>query len=146
MTTQQMIMDDLNDQQVKSLCIGQAGENLVRFANVRTGAKNAAGRTGIGAVMGSKKLKAVAARGTLGVEIAHPEEALKLYEEKLRQLARFPASGPAIQNAPRRYPLRAFLIGKFPYSIIAGPIDGVMTIVAVAHTSREPGYWRDRVD
>jgi plasmid stabilization system protein ParE len=71
---------------------------------------------------------------------------LDAYEEKLRQLARFPASGPPIQNAPGGYPLRAFLIGKFPYSIIAGPIDGVMTIVAVAHTSREPGYWRGRVD
>jgi toxin ParE1/3/4 len=71
---------------------------------------------------------------------------LDAYEEKLRQLARFPASGPAVQNAPGRYPLRAFLIGKFPYSIIAGPIDGVITIVAVAHTSREPGYWRGRVE
>ena len=92
MTTQQIIRDDLDDQQVKSLCIGQAGENLVRFANVRTGQKNAAGRTGIGAVMGSKKLKAVAARGTLGVEIAHPEEAFKVYEEKLRQVLRSKAT------------------------------------------------------
>ena len=71
---------------------------------------------------------------------------LDAYEEKLRQLARFPASGPAIQNPPGGYPLRAFLIGKFPYWIIAGPIDGVMTVVAVAHTSREPGYWRGRID
>lgn len=92
MTAQQMIRDDLNDQQVKSLCIGQAGENLVRFANVRTGQKNAAGRTGIGAVMGSKNLKAVAARGTLGVEIAHPEEAFEVYEEKLRQVLRSKAT------------------------------------------------------
>jgi len=90
--TQQMIRDDLNDQQVKSACIGQAGENLVRFANVRTGAKNAAGRTGIGAVMGSKKLKAVAARGTLGVELAHPEEALRLYEEKIRKVLKSKAT------------------------------------------------------
>lgn len=71
---------------------------------------------------------------------------LKAYEEKLRQLARFPTSGPAIKNAPGGYQLRAFLVGKFPYSIIAGPIEGVMTIVAVAHTSREPGYWRGRVE
>jgi plasmid stabilization system protein ParE len=46
---------------------------------------------------------------------------LDAYEEKLRQLARFPASGPAIEKAPGGYPLRAFLIGKSPYSIIAGP-------------------------
>lgn len=81
--TQQMIKDELDNHDVKVFCIGQAGENLVRFANVRTGAKNAAGRTGIGAVMGSKKLKAIAARGTLGVDIANPEEALKLYEKKI---------------------------------------------------------------
>jgi len=39
---------------------------------------------------------------------------LDAYEEKLRQLARFPASGPAIENAPGGYPLRAFFIGEFP--------------------------------
>lgn len=71
---------------------------------------------------------------------------LDAYEDKLRQIGRFPASGPVIQNPPGGYPLRAFLIGKFPYSIIAGPIAGVMTIVAVAHTSRDPGYWRRRVE
>ncbi|MGB3052330.1 MAG: type II toxin-antitoxin system RelE/ParE family toxin [Polyangiales bacterium] len=70
---------------------------------------------------------------------------LEAYEEKLRQLARFPESSPLIENAPAGYPLRAFLVGKFPYSIIAGPIDGVVTIVAIAHTSREPSYWRSRV-
>jgi len=43
--------------------IGPAGENLVRMASVMTGLKNAAGRTGMGAVMGSKKLKAIVARG-----------------------------------------------------------------------------------
>ena len=41
------------------LAIGQAGENLVRYANVRTSVKNAGGRTGMGAVMGSKNLKAI---------------------------------------------------------------------------------------
>ena len=90
--TQQMIREELGDEQVKSICIGQAGENLVRFANVRTGLKNAAGRTGMGAVMGSKKLKAIAARGTLGVEIAHPEEALRLYQEKARKALRSKAT------------------------------------------------------
>ena len=70
---------------------------------------------------------------------------LKAYEEKLRQLAYFPASGPVVTNAPGGYPLRTFLIAKFPYSIIACPIEGVVTIVAVAHTSRQPGYWRGRV-
>jgi aldehyde:ferredoxin oxidoreductase len=76
-TTQELIREELNDPEVKSLCIGVAGENLVRFANVMTGVKNAAGRTGMGAVMGSKNLKAIAVRGTLDLEIRFPEEALE---------------------------------------------------------------------
>ena len=55
---------------------GVAGEKMVRFANVRTGVKNAAGRGGMGAVMGSKNIKAVVASGTLGIQIADPERML----------------------------------------------------------------------
>jgi hypothetical protein len=58
---------------------------------------------------------------------------------------RFPESGPLIKNAPDEYQLRSFLIRKFRCSIIAGVIDGIPTIVAVAHASRHPGYWRDRL-
>jgi aldehyde:ferredoxin oxidoreductase len=67
--------------QVEAAVCGVAGENLVRFACVRTGVKNAAGRCGMGAVMGSKNLKAVVAKGKLGIEIAHPEELLETVEE-----------------------------------------------------------------
>jgi len=74
--TQGIIRDDNQDEEVKSLTIGIAGENRVRFANVRTGMKNSAGRTGMGAVMGSKNLKAVAARGTMDIEFSHPDELL----------------------------------------------------------------------
>jgi len=76
-TTQELIKEELNDPEIKALCIGVAGENLVRFANVMTGVKNAAGRTGMGAVMGSKNLKAIAVRGTLDLEIRFPEKALE---------------------------------------------------------------------
>jgi len=66
---------------IEAAVCGVAGENLVRFACVRTGVKNAAGRCGLGAVMGSKNLKAIAARGTDGIEIENPEEMLKTVEE-----------------------------------------------------------------
>ena len=79
---QDLIREELNDEEVQVMCIGPAGENLVRFANVRTGRKNAGGRTGMGAVMGSKNLKAIVVRGTSGIEIAHPEEALE-YNKKI---------------------------------------------------------------
>ena len=76
---QQNLRKDLG--QVETACCGVAGENLVRFACVRTGVKNAAGRCGLGAVMGSKNLKAIAARGTQGIKVAHPEEMLETVEQ-----------------------------------------------------------------
>jgi len=75
--TQWAIREELGDEDIKSAVIGQAGEKLVRYANVMTGIKNAAGRTGMGAVMGSKNLKAVAVRGTMDIRIAHPVDALE---------------------------------------------------------------------
>jgi aldehyde:ferredoxin oxidoreductase len=84
--TQWAIRDELNDQEVKSCVIGPAGENLVRFANVMTGIKNSAGRTGMGCVMGSKNLKAVAARGTMDIKIAHPEEAFEYNKRFIEQI------------------------------------------------------------
>jgi aldehyde:ferredoxin oxidoreductase len=75
--TQVLIRKELADREIKSITIGVAGENLVRFACVRSGVKNAAGRTGMGAVMGSKNLKAIAVRGSMPIEIFNPEAALK---------------------------------------------------------------------
>ncbi|MBL7119689.1 MAG: aldehyde ferredoxin oxidoreductase family protein [Dehalococcoidia bacterium] len=74
--TPAIIKRDHQDEDIKVTCIGVAGENLVRFANVLGGIKNAAGRTGMGCVMGSKNLKAIAARGTQGLPISYPAEAL----------------------------------------------------------------------
>jgi aldehyde:ferredoxin oxidoreductase len=84
--TQWAIREELGDEEVKSCVIGPAGENLVRYANVMTGIKNAAGRTGMGCVMGSKNLKAVAARGTLDIKIARPVEALEYNKRFIDQI------------------------------------------------------------
>ena len=70
---------------------------------------------------------------------------LKAYESKIRQLVRFPESGPLVKSAPAGHALRSFGIRGFRHSIIVGRFDGRSTIVAVAHQSREPGYWRDRL-
>jgi len=80
------IREDLGDQEVKSLVCGPAGENLVRFANVMTGIKNSGGRTGMGCVMGSKNLKAVAVRGTMDIKIARPAEALEYNKRFIDQI------------------------------------------------------------
>jgi len=84
--TQWTIREELGDEDIKSLVIGPAGENLVRFANVMTGIKNSGGRTGMGAVMGSKNLKAIAARGTMDIKIAYPKEALEYNKRFIDQI------------------------------------------------------------
>ena len=65
------------DPQVKIAAIGVAGEQLVRYACVVNDLHRAAGRSGVGAVMGSKNLKAICARGTLGAKSDNPEQFMK---------------------------------------------------------------------
>ena len=84
--TQWAIREELGDDEIKSLVIGPAGENLVRFANVMTGIKNSGGRTGMGCVMGSKNLKAIAARGTMDIRIAHAQEAFEYNKRFIDQI------------------------------------------------------------
>ena len=79
--TPNMIRQELGNPEVKVVCIGPAGENLVRFATVQNEMGNGAGRTGMGTVMGSKNLKAIAVRGTGSIKIANPGEYLAMCEQ-----------------------------------------------------------------
>ena len=71
--TEDKLLDDIGDKRAQVMCIGPAGENLVKYANVMNDKGSTAGRCGMGAVMGSKKLKAVVCRGKKKMEIADPE-------------------------------------------------------------------------
>lgn len=84
--TQWAIREELGDPEIQSAVIGQAGENLVRYACVMSGVKNAAGRTGMGCVMGSKNLKAIAVRGTMDIKIFRPLEALGFNKKFIGQI------------------------------------------------------------
>ena len=64
------ILAELGDPRIRVAQIGPAGENLVRFACIANDLNEVAGRTGMGAVMGSKRLKAIAVRGKIPVKIA----------------------------------------------------------------------------
>ena len=70
---QQIIKDDLHDQNVRIACIGPAGERLSRIACI-INERRAAGRKGLGAVMGAKNLKAIAVRGSGTPDIASQEK------------------------------------------------------------------------
>ena len=79
--TDKKIKEELNDDQVKILAVGPAGENQVPFACVSAERYRQLGRGGIGAVFGSKNLKAVAFRGWLDVQVPDIEKCMELAGE-----------------------------------------------------------------
>jgi len=81
---QEQIREDLGDPKVRVAQCGIAGENLVRYACIMHDVSRAAGRGGLGAVMGAKKLRAVAVRGTGSIENANPDELVKIRDGFIR--------------------------------------------------------------
>jgi len=79
--TEEWIKARHQDPQIKVASIGVAGERGVRYACIVNDLHRAAGRSGVGAVMGSKNLKAVAARGTRGVRVKDPKRFLQAVAE-----------------------------------------------------------------
>jgi aldehyde:ferredoxin oxidoreductase len=73
------IVSQMGDPQTRIALIGPAGENLVRYASIITDLAFAHNRTGVGAVMGSKNLKALAVRGHGRVEVADPKTVNRIY-------------------------------------------------------------------
>jgi aldehyde:ferredoxin oxidoreductase len=92
--TQEAIWQGLGSKKVKVMCIGPAGEKLVRYATIATDNGHHSAVGGTGTVMGSKNLKAIAVRGTGGISVARPDElsglALKMHKYRLRPEARPP--------------------------------------------------------
>ncbi|MFC2020154.1 aldehyde ferredoxin oxidoreductase family protein, partial [Chloroflexota bacterium] len=80
--TQDMIRKELGDAEIQTLKVGPSGENLGISSCVVGDLGRVAGKGAVGAVWGSKKLKAIAVRGTKGVNIARPDEFLNLSLEK----------------------------------------------------------------
>ena len=86
--TEEIVKKQHQDPLTRVSSIGKAGENLVRFAAIVNDLHRAAGRSGVGAVMGSKNLKAVVVRGTKGVaNMANPKEFMRVTFEKKKILA-----------------------------------------------------------
>ena len=79
--TEDTIKEELGDYYIRVAAIGPAGEKLVRIACIINEKSRAAGRCGLGAVMGSKNLKAIAVRGTKDVMVAKPDEFLEFVKE-----------------------------------------------------------------
>lgn len=117
------IREELGDSFVRVASIGSAGEKMVRYACVINDLRNAAGRTGMGAVMGSKNLKAIAVRGhKKRLEVSNPETIRQLttwlYEnlEDVIGLLHNYGTGADLDGAVAsgNLPTRNFTDGNFP--------------------------------
>lgn len=75
--TEGLLQKKYSDPLMRFASIGQAGEDLCRYACIVNDLHRAAGRSGVGAVMGSKNLKSIGVRGTVGVKNANPEHFMK---------------------------------------------------------------------
>ena len=91
--TEDAIKDEIGDYYVRVASIGLAGEKLSKIASIINEKTRAAGRTGLGAVMGSKNLKAIAVRGTRDIVVAKPDEFMEMVREFHERM-----KGPAAQK------------------------------------------------
>jgi len=128
--TQKAIKDELKDESVSVACIGSAGEKQIKYAAIMNDSGRAAGRCGLGALMGSKNLKAVAASGNLRPELSNPEKVRDLARQAVAQI-----NGNLVSVAFREYgtmmytdmamtlgdaPAKYFTKDVFPVSKITG--------------------------
>ena len=90
--TENILRQTLGDRHFKIATIGPAGENLVRGSAVIIDASRAAGGSGMGCVMGDKKIKCIAVRGHGKIDVADPERFMKEVNRCLRQCANEPVS------------------------------------------------------
>ena len=91
--TEETIKEDIGDYYIRVAAIGLAGEKLSRIACIINEKTRAAGRTGLGAVMGAKNLKAIAVRGTQDIVPAKSEEFMDMVQEFHERM-----KGPATQK------------------------------------------------
>ncbi len=84
-------LKSIYERPVGIVCIGPAGENLVKFATVVSQEGRSGGRPGMGAVMGSKNLKAVVFEGSEDLPVAYPKEMMELSSESYREILTKPS-------------------------------------------------------
>jgi aldehyde:ferredoxin oxidoreductase len=123
--TESLLREELDERRAELTMIGPGGENMVQYACVMNGLKDAAGRSGMGAVMGSKKLKAVVALGTENVEAADPDTIMAMArraaqevreEKRAAWAAKAGTGGQALEGGilSGNMPIRNFRDGEFP--------------------------------
>ncbi|MCW3489151.1 aldehyde ferredoxin oxidoreductase family protein [Dethiobacter alkaliphilus] len=122
--TTDMLLEEFGDSKARVANIGTAGEQLSRIACIMNDRSRAAGRSGVGAVMGSKNLKAIVVRGSGKVEVAEPEKFKATIKDAMAKIKAngvtgegLPAYGTAILvniiNEAGIFPTNNFQYGTF---------------------------------
>ncbi len=125
--TEKTLREEVGSKKVRILSIGPAGENLVKFAAIMNDGHRAAGRGGVGAVMGSKNLKAIVVEGSKRVPIADKQKFMLTVREKINKLKNDPTAGGGLPNYGTAvlvniinenglYPVRNFRTGVFEHA------------------------------
>ncbi len=115
------IQKELGDERIRTATIGPGGEKKVRFACILNDISHAAGRSGMGAVMGSKKLKAIAVKGERPPEMANKEKVAELarwmgqnYKKKVPFWQYGTGASMDYFEDSGNLPIRNFMGGRFP--------------------------------
>ena len=125
--TEKILLEEFGDKHAQIASIGPAGENLVKFSAIMNNGHRAAARGGVGAVMGSKKLKAIIVRGHNKTPLADRQKFISVVKEKINKLKNDPVAGSGLPkygtavlvniiNQNGLYPTRNFRSGVFEYA------------------------------
>jgi len=165
--TQVKVKEAMHDPKARVACIGEAGENLVKMAAVMNDHGRAAARTGMGAVMGSKNLKAIGVRGTSKVNIAHPDEFKAVVQKIIKDTGEDLAAESLRLAGTGGYLNLGMMYGDLPVRYYqqgdweeAKNLSGVMVVtryqnrntgcyscpIACGRETRAPGYHVDKID
>ncbi len=122
--TTDLLKEKIGVKTAKVSCIGPAGENLVKIAAIINDKARAAGRTGVGAIMGSKNLKAIVAAGNKKIEIENLEKFREVVKDKIKKLKENPVTSEGLPtfgtkvldniiNSSGMYPTNNFQLATF---------------------------------
>jgi aldehyde:ferredoxin oxidoreductase len=119
------ILKSKHGRKIRTLSIGPAGENLVRFAAIMNDRDRASARSGLGAVMGAKRLKAVSVRGTGKLTVADPANYLKQMDVFHKRMMANPFTPGRIKYGTTSLVELMQHIGRLPsYNMKQGVFDG----------------------
>ncbi len=137
--TADAIRSEVGDSNLQVLAIGLAGENRVYFASVEHG-RSSASRLGLGAVMGSKNLKAIAVRGTKEINVVKPEKLWELCQQVLDYIQY------RLDNPIKGVPAILSMIGS-PQEMILYDEKWHTTSFAWGHARyRRKDFWNEEIE